>query len=126
VIFVVCTIVFWRHSPIGILALMIMCGGDGLADIIGRRYGKRAITAGSWKTWPGSLAMFAGGFIFGFGFLWLFNVFGDFQPALPVGKTALSSAVISLTAAVVEALPLRDVDNITTTVAAVLLGLVLF
>ena len=125
-IFVACTIAFWRHSPIGILALMIMCGGDGLADIIGRRYGKRPIAAGSWKTWAGSSAMFLGGFVFGFGFLWLFNAFGNFQPAMPLGKTALSCAIISLMAAVVEALPFEDVDNITTTVTAVLLGLVLF
>ena len=37
--FVVCTVVFWRHSPLGILALMLLCGGDGLADIAGRRWG---------------------------------------------------------------------------------------
>ena len=36
--FVVCTVVFWRSSPVGILALMILCGGDGLADIVGRRW----------------------------------------------------------------------------------------
>ncbi len=39
-VFVVCTVIFWRHSPIGILALMLMCGGDGLADVVGRRWGR--------------------------------------------------------------------------------------
>jgi hypothetical protein len=27
--------VFWRDSPLGILAIAAMCGGDGMADIIG-------------------------------------------------------------------------------------------
>ena len=41
IVFVVCTVLFWRHSPVGLLALMAMCGGDGLADIVGRRWGRR-------------------------------------------------------------------------------------
>ena len=39
VVFVLCTVLFWRNSPVGILALMLMCGGDGLADVVGRRWG---------------------------------------------------------------------------------------
>ena len=31
---------FWRNSPVGILALAILCSGDGLADIVGRRFGQ--------------------------------------------------------------------------------------
>lgn len=38
--FVVVTLGWWRNSPVGILALMALCGGDGLADIVGRRLGK--------------------------------------------------------------------------------------
>ena len=37
IMFVVLTLLFWKDSPIGIVALMMMCGGDGIADIIGRR-----------------------------------------------------------------------------------------
>ena len=36
IVFVVMTLVYWKTSPIGMLALMLMCGGDGLADILGR------------------------------------------------------------------------------------------
>jgi len=36
IIFVVMTLVFWKDSPIGMVAVMLMCGGDGLADIMGR------------------------------------------------------------------------------------------
>ena len=38
--FVVLTLVYWRDSPLGIVALMVLCGGDGLADVIGKRLGK--------------------------------------------------------------------------------------
>ncbi|MBI3167593.1 MAG: phosphatidate cytidylyltransferase, partial [Chloroflexi bacterium] len=37
IMFVVLTLVYWKDSPIGIIALMMMCGGDGIADIFGRR-----------------------------------------------------------------------------------------
>jgi len=33
--FIILTIVFWKDSPVGMTALMI-CGGDGLADLVGR------------------------------------------------------------------------------------------
>ncbi len=29
----------WRDSPAGVVAISLMCGGDGLADIVGRRFG---------------------------------------------------------------------------------------
>ena len=40
VVFVICTLLFWRHSPVGILALMLMCGGEGLAEGVGRGWGR--------------------------------------------------------------------------------------
>jgi dolichol kinase len=30
------TLLCWRHSPGGILALSVLCGGDGLAEVVGR------------------------------------------------------------------------------------------
>ena len=36
IVFVVMTLIYWKDSPIGMVALMLMCGGDGLADIMGR------------------------------------------------------------------------------------------
>ncbi len=36
IVFVVMTLVYWKTSPIGMVALMLMCGGDGLAEIMGR------------------------------------------------------------------------------------------
>src|SRR5512140_654715 len=37
IVFVVVTLVYWKDSLIGIPALMMMCGGDGIADIVGRQ-----------------------------------------------------------------------------------------
>jgi len=121
-VFVICTIIFWRHSPVGILALMLMCGGDGLADVIGRRWGQAKLPFNRDKSWAGSAAMFAGSFVFGFGFLALFDTFGDFRPALNLAAVAGIVALIALIAAAVEALPLRDIDNLTLTAAAIVLG----
>ena len=126
IVFVICTLLFWRHSPVGIMALMLMCGGDGLADVVGRRWGKAKLPIGSEKSWAGSAAMLAGGFVFAFGFVALFNAFGDFQPPLDLGRAAGSVLLISLASTLVEALPLRDIDNLTLTATGVLLGLALF
>jgi len=43
IVFVVLTLVYWRDSLIGIVALMLLCGGDGLADIVGKRIKSAAI-----------------------------------------------------------------------------------
>jgi phytol kinase len=122
-VFVVCTVVFWRHSPVGIMALMLMCGGDGLADVVGRRWGRARLPFNPGKSWAGSAAMLAGGFLFAFGYVALFNAFGDFQPPLELARAAGVIAAISMAATAVEALPFPDVDNLTLTATAIGLGL---
>jgi len=63
--FVVLTIFFWKDNPIGIVALMSLCGGDGLADIIGKRFGgNNKLSWSKKKTLAGSLGMLAGGWVF--------------------------------------------------------------
>ena len=123
IVFVICTLLFWRESPVGIVALMLMCGGDGLADIIGRRWGKAKLPFNARKSWAGSAAMFLGGWVFALGFVALFNGLGVFQPVLDMVSVSLSITLIALAATIVEALPLRDIDNLTTTAVAVLLGI---
>jgi len=123
VVFVICTIIFWRTSPVGILALMLMCGGDGFADIIGRRFGAAKLPFSREKSWAGSAAMLVGSFVFAFAFVWLFAALGYY--ALEVGRVAWAIALIALAATVVESLPFHDIDNITVTIVAVGLGLFL-
>ena len=126
IVFVVCTLVFWRTSPVGILALMLMCGGDGLADLVGRKWGTAKLPFNAAKSWAGSAAVLLGGFAFAYAFIALFNQWGVLDPALSLPGAAWKTAVIALAVTVVEALPLRDVDNLTTTAVAVALGLALF
>jgi phytol kinase len=110
VVFVLLTLVFWRESPAGIMALMALCGGDGLADIVGRRLGTRKLPGHTNKSWAGSLAMFSGSFIFGFGFVVWFSAVGYFP--LDLGRAALVAGVACLAATVVEALSPPDIDNL--------------
>ncbi|CAI5959490.1 unnamed protein product [Closterium sp. NIES-65] len=56
------TVVYWRTSPVGMLALVIMCGGDGVADIVGRRCGSWKLPWNEQKSWAGSAAMLLCGF----------------------------------------------------------------
>jgi phytol kinase len=119
-VFVFATLVFWRHSPVGMLALMILCGGDGLADIIGRRWGQRRLPWASDKSWAGSTAMLLGSFGFGLGMIALFNLWGDFSPALALGQSTAAVLIVTLVATGVESLPAAGIDNITVFAASLL------
>jgi phytol kinase len=63
-VFVAVTILFWKDSLVGIISLMILCGGDGFADIVGRRVKSRQLKWTKNKTIGGTIAMFLGGFFF--------------------------------------------------------------
>ncbi len=124
IIFVILTVVYWKTTPIGILALMLMCGGDGLADILGRRVISPRLPWNKGKSVVGSLGMFIGG--------WLLAVMviGIYVPAGvlpgPFSTYLLPISVIALFGMLVESLPLKDIDNLTVTIAAVLLGTFFF
>jgi phytol kinase len=119
-VFVVMTLLYWLESPIGMVALMLMCGGDGLADITGRRFGNRKLPWNTGKSWAGSLGMLVGGWILAFLILWVFISVEAFPGSIIDYLPALT--VIALVGTIVESLPLKDVDNITVTISAVLLG----
>ncbi|MCO5593834.1 hypothetical protein L7F22_047852 [Adiantum nelumboides] len=52
-----CTAFFWKDSPVGMTAIAIMCGGDGVADIVGRRIGGLKLPHNTRKSWAGSISM---------------------------------------------------------------------
>lgn len=62
-VFVVMTLVYWNTSPIGMTALMLMCGGDGLAEIVGRKVASPKLPWSKSKSTAGSLGMFVGGWV---------------------------------------------------------------
>jgi phytol kinase len=120
IVFVIMTIVYWKSSPIGIIALMLMCGGDGLADIFGRLWGSQRIPWNKAKTWAGSLGMLLGGWIFSVAIIWIFTAAGVFS--LPIQAYLVPITIIAIAGTFVESFPIQDVDNITITLTAVILG----
>ena len=124
IIFVILTVVYWYDSAIGIIALMLMCGGDGLADILGRRLGHRKLPWSDDKSWVGSLGMLIGGWLFAIGIIAIYITLGIFPDILISYLPEIT--IIAIAGTMVESLPFHDVDNITVTFTAVLLGHFLF
>ena len=124
IIFVLLTIIFWKDTPIGIVALMLMCGGDGLAEILGRRWGRNELPWSNNKTVIGSMGMFIGGWLLSLLVIWIFSIAGVFS--MPFQSYIFPITIISLVGTFVESLPLEDVDNITVTISAIILGFLLF
>jgi phytol kinase len=123
IIFVLLTIIFWKDTPIGIIALMLMCGGDGLADIFGRKWGNIRIPWNRGKSWAGSFGMFLGGWVLSILIIWIYISSGVFTDS--INSFLLPITMISLVGTIVESIPLRDVDNITVTLSAVVMGYLL-
>jgi phytol kinase len=124
IMFVVLTIIYWKDSPIGITALMMMCGGDGIADIVGRRIKSPKLVWSREKSVAGSLSVFVGGALLTALILFIYVNAGVFASSfnaylIPIFWIALGGTLI-------ESLPFKDVDNITLTVASVLIGHLVF
>lgn len=120
VMFVLMTILFWKDSPVGIVALMMMCGGDGIADVVGRSFNSPKLFHSPDKSVAGSLGVFGGGLILAAFVLWVYVAVGVF--AAPFSAYLLPLMAIAAVSTVIESFPQRDVDNVTVTVAAALLG----
>jgi len=124
IMFVVLTIVFWKDSPVGMTALMIMCGGDGIADLVGRRINSSRLPYSREKSVAGSLGVFVGGWLLSTFILWVYIRMGVLSG--PFSAYLLPLTVIALISALVESLPFRDIDNLTVTLTAAILGYFLF
>jgi phytol kinase len=124
IVFVIMTLVYWKTSPVGMVALMLMCGGDGLADIIGHGIRSPKLPWGKEKSVSGSVGMFLGGWVLAAFILFTFVRAGVFPS--PFSSYLLPVTVLALVGMLVESLPLKDVDNITVTLVTVLLGHLLF
>ena len=122
--FVAITLLYWKDSLIGIPALMMMCGGDGVADIVGRRVDSARLPWSPEKSLAGMLSVFVGGwmmtaFVFAI-YVWVAAFSG------PVTQYLLPITWIALGATLVESLPFKDIDNITVTLASILVGYLVF
>lgn len=120
IMFVALTLIYWRESPIGIIALMMMCGGDGIADIVGRKFASAKLPWSRDKSIAGTVSVFLGGWLMSAAMIFIYVTAGVFGGAFTGYLFPLT--VMALAGAVVESLHYRDIDNISMTLASALVG----
>ncbi len=109
-----------QATPTAMIVFGCLAGGDGLADVIGRKYGgeKKFGIGGAERTIAGSIGMFIGSFLFSIVLVFLFSievaVFVVVDMIIPI-------MLISLVATIVEAISPKGYDNWTVTIAAVVM-----
>ncbi|KAL1201452.1 Phytol kinase 1 [Cardamine amara subsp. amara] len=111
---------FWRKSPVGMISLAMMCGGDGIADIMGRKFGSAKLPYNPRKSWAGSISMFIFGFFISIGLLYYYSSLGYLH--INWDTTFGKVAIVSMVATVVESLPITDQldDNVSVPLATIL------
>jgi phytol kinase len=124
IVFVAITLLYWKDSLIGIPALMMMCGGDGIADIVGRRVRSPKLPWSREKSVAGSLSVFAGGWILTILIFVIYVWAGVFSG--PITRFLFPVTCIAVAAMLVESLPFKDIDNLTITLVSILVGYLVF
>src|SRR5574341_404309 len=124
IMFIAMTLIYWKDSLIGIPALMIMCGGDGIADIVGRGIDSPKLPWSPQKSLAGSLSVFAGGWLLTMLIFAIYVWMGAFSG--PITRILLPVTWVALGATLVESLPFKDIDNLTLTIASALIGRLVF
>ena len=119
------TLAWWRTSPVPLLAVACMCGGDGVADIVGRRLPSPRLPWNAGKSVAGSTAMLVTSAAMGAGFVRLFSACGLF--AVDPAAAAAACVAVAAAATLVESLPLPWLDdNLSVPVVAAGVGWALF
>ena len=124
IVFIIITLVYWKDSPIGIVALMLLCCGDGLANIVGSRVLSAKIPWSKSKSLAGSAGMLLGGLVFSLIIAGIYTAVGVF--AARFSGYIIPIIIITAVATLIESLPFSDIDNITVPAIAVPLGHLLF
>jgi dolichol kinase len=112
-IMIVIVTVLWFYIPANPMAFVILgclAGGDGLADVIGRKYGgeRKFGIGGAEKTVAGSIGMFIGSFLFSY---ILIAIFSLELAAFNLVALFIPILGISLVATIVEAISPPNLDN---------------
>ncbi len=98
----ICGTLFYKTFP-GIMAIATLGWGDGIAPIVGSRYGKLKFEILSSKSVEGSLSMLLAAFAASTFFVWLI---------IPNELDILRILLLSAIATVVEACSPKEIDNI--------------
>ncbi|KAL3829477.1 hypothetical protein ACJIZ3_018279 [Penstemon smallii] len=115
---------YWRN-PIAIAAISNLCAGDGMADIVGRRFGSWKLPYNKNKSLVGSIGMTFAGFLASTWFMYYFSWFGYIKET---PNMVLKLFIVSVASALVESHPLSTKidDNLTVPLAAMLIGSFVF
>ncbi len=102
------TVIFWpiELPYYGVIGILIMAWGDGLAAIIGQRFGKHPYTiAGNTKSWEGTGTMFLVSYVIVS--IVLFSVHGN------IWQTWIVGIPVAIVATGVESIAQWGLDNLT-------------
>lgn len=124
-LFTVFLLLFWRTSMVGIIAMSTMAAGDGMADLVGRRWGRN----NKWwfsddKSVTGTTAFAVASSLTSIGLVQWLIANGCLQTSLEPMELAVKIIGISVTCALVELLPVGD-DNYTVPLTAAALAALL-
>ena len=111
---------FWniQQPQYAVLGVLVMAWGDGLAALIGKRFGKNQYEVfGGQKSWEGSVTMAA--VTFTVSFLVLLSVSGNFR------QTTLVSLIVAVVTTGLETFSLLGIDNLTVPVGSAALAYIL-
>ncbi len=108
----ICGILFYKTFP-GIMAIATLGWGDGIAPIVGSRYGRLKYEVLSSKSVEGSLSMLLAAFAASTFFVWLI---------IPNELDILRILLLSTIATVVEACSPKEIDNILIPTVVILIG----
>ena len=110
-------------NPTALLIIGCVSGGDGLADIIGRKFGRKKIgIKGSEKTFIGSIGMLVGSILVSSILVLIFSLE---VPSFNIATLILPIIVVSIVATIVEAISPKNSDNFTIFVAVIIMILIL-
>lgn len=119
------TLLFWRSSVIGVIAISTMAAGDGMADLVGRRWGRQ----NKWwfsedKSVAGTVAFAISSALTSYGLVQLFMATGFYDSPLAPLSLLLRISGISVACSMIELLPIGD-DNYNVPISAAILAAVL-
>ena len=109
---------YWDTPPIMVAALMPLAWGDGLAPVIGKRFGRHTyLIRGNTRSIEGSIGFFFAALIATWLALWVIPG----SPAITPGEAFLPALLVSFFTALVEAITIWGLDNLTVTATAMII-----
>lgn len=106
----ICGTLFYKTFP-GIMVIATLGWGDGIAPIVGSRYGRLKYEVLSSKSVEGSISMFIAAFAASIFFVWLI---------IPSELNIIRILILSAIATVVEACSPKEIDNLLIPTAVIL------